>query len=84
MTASDDTNTHSEAFSEDQNADLSFVLDCLDTMSLGLSVARLVDDELNIVLCNQRYIEILEFPEELAVMPCPFEAYMRYNAERGD
>jgi signal transduction histidine kinase len=84
MTASDDTNTHSEAFSEDQNADLSFVLDCLDTMSLGLSVARLVDDELNIVLCNQRYIEILEFPEELAVMPCPFEAYIRYNAERGD
>lgn len=84
MSVSKDSNEHSPALAAEDNHDLCFVLDCLDTMSQGLSVARMVGDELQIVLCNQRYIEILEFPEELAVMPCPFEEYIRYNAERGD
>ena len=84
MTKSEDPDKHSSVFSLEGSPDLSFVLDCLDTMSQGLSVARLVNDELQMVLCNQRYIEILGFPEELAVMPCPFEEYIRYNAERGD
>lgn len=84
MSVSKDSNEHSQAFTLEDNHDLSFVLDCLDTMSQGLSVTRLVDGELQIVLCNRRYIEILEFPEELAVMPCPFEEYIRFNAERGD
>lgn len=64
--------------------ELSFVMDCLDTMSQGLSVTRLIDGELFMVLCNRRFIEVLEFPDELAAVPCPFEQYIRYNAERGD
>lgn len=84
MTKSEDPIKQSPVFALEDSPDLSFVLDCLDTMSQGLSVTRLVNGELQMVLCNRRYIEILDFPEELAVMPCPFEEYIRYNAERGD
>lgn len=66
------------------NPDLSFVMDCLDSMSQGISVTRLIDGELRMVLCNKRFIEVLEFPDELADFPRPFEDYIRYNANRGD
>lgn len=84
MNTSDGSAGHSSDKQLKAKDDLSFVMDCLDTMSQGLSVARLVDGELQIVLCNSRYIEILEFPEELSVVPCPFEEYIRFNAHRGD
>lgn len=70
--------------SDHDDPELSFVMDCLDTMSQGLSVTRLIDGELHMVLCNRRFIEVLEFPDELGEVPCPFERYIRYNAERGD
>lgn len=84
MASSNDSNGHSSNLNPADSHELLFVMDCLDTMSQGLSVARLVDGELLMVLCNKRYIEILDFPEELSAMPCPFEDYIRFNAERGD
>lgn len=53
----------------------------LETMQHGVS---LYDENLDLVLCNHRFIDLLGFPEELSKAGTPFEAYMRYNAERGE
>jgi len=62
----------------------SFIQDSLDAMGQGISVTRLVDDELMIVLCNARFIELLDFPPEFKELPRPFSDFIGYNAERGE
>lgn len=64
--------------------DMDFVQQSLDSMSQGLSVTRMVNDELRIVLCNTQFIEMLDFPAEFANLPRPFSDFIRYNAERGE
>ena len=53
----------------------------LDNMAQGLSV---FDKNLNLVVMNRKFIELLEFPESFLAPGTPFEAFMRYNAERGE
>lgn len=53
----------------------------LDHISQALTV---VDSELRVVVANKRLFELFDFPLELAEPGTPFEAFMRYNAERGE
>ncbi len=53
----------------------------LDNMAQGLSV---FDKDLNLVVMNRKFIEIMGFPETFLAPGTPFEAFMRYNAEHGE
>ena len=53
----------------------------LDQISQGLTV---MDPELRMVACNRTFLEMLDFPAEFARPGTPFEAFIRYNAERGE
>jgi diguanylate cyclase (GGDEF)-like protein/PAS domain S-box-containing protein len=52
-----------------------------ETMEEGVSV---FDADLRLVAVNRRFRELLNFPEPLHVPGTPFEAFVRYNVERGD
>lgn len=52
-----------------------------DQMNQGVSV---VDAELKMIGCNRRFLELFNFPEYLGRDGTPLEAYLRYNAERGE
>jgi len=43
-----------------------------------------VDENLRVVAYNRRFLELLDFPGERFPPGTPFEAFIRYNAERGD
>lgn len=64
--------------------DHEFIQASLDAMGQGISVTRLVNDELMIVLCNTRFIELLDFPEDFKNLPRPFSDFIGYNAARGE
>lgn len=53
----------------------------LDLLEQGFTV---IDRELRLVAWNRTFVEMLEFPEELAQVGTPFAAFMRLNAERGE
>jgi PAS domain S-box-containing protein len=53
----------------------------LEHMNQGISV---VDANLKLVGCNRRFLDLLGFPEDLDREGTPFEAYVRFNAERGE
>jgi diguanylate cyclase (GGDEF)-like protein/PAS domain S-box-containing protein len=55
--------------------------DMLEYMDQGIS---LVDNDLKAVANNRRFFELLDFPKALRMPGTPFEAFIRYNAERGD
>jgi len=61
-----------------QSASLRTILDNVDE---GIS---LVDGELNAVVHNRRFFELLEFPPERFGPNTRFEDFIRYNAERGE
>jgi PAS domain S-box-containing protein len=53
----------------------------LENMDQGISV---VDSNLCLLACNRRFAELLDFPLSLTLPGTPFEAFTRYNAERGE
>ncbi|OWW18634.1 PAS-domain containing protein [Noviherbaspirillum denitrificans] len=53
----------------------------LDLIDQGFT---LFDQDLRLVAGNRAFAEMLEFPQELMRIGTPFEAFMRYNAERGE
>lgn len=53
----------------------------LDLLECGVSV---FDSSLILVTCNSKYQELLEFPESLCRPGTPLEAFLRFNAERGE
>ncbi|MCC7168372.1 MAG: EAL domain-containing protein [Rhodospirillales bacterium] len=53
----------------------------LDQLEQGLSVC---DANLTLILFNRRFMELLDFPPELARIGTPFEEFIRYNAKRGE
>ncbi|MBU2090725.1 MAG: PAS domain S-box protein, partial [Alphaproteobacteria bacterium] len=52
-----------------------------DTVAEGITI---VDRTLRVINFNQRFLELLEFPENHFLMGDPFEKFVRYNAERGE
>ena len=53
----------------------------LDNISQGVT---LFDADLRLVACNQRVLELAQFPKEFGREGTPFEAFIRFNAERGE
>ena len=53
----------------------------LDLLDQGITV---FDGDLRLVAWNRTFLELLEFPEQLAYVGAPFESFIRYNAERGE
>jgi two-component system cell cycle sensor histidine kinase PleC len=53
----------------------------LENISQGISY---VNNDLEMVFCNSRFLELLEFPPELGEPGTPFDRYIRINAERGE
>ena len=53
----------------------------LTAIDQGISM---MDPDLNCVVMNDKFVELLEFPEELGKPGTPFEAFIRHNAERGE
>ncbi|NIR30099.1 MAG: EAL domain-containing protein [Gammaproteobacteria bacterium] len=53
----------------------------LENIDQGVS---LVDAELRVVAFNRRFLELLAFPPDRLRPGMPFQAFIRYNAERGE
>ena len=53
----------------------------LDLVNQGFTI---IDTGLRLLAWNRAFFEMLDFPLELARVGTPFEAFMRYNAERGE
>jgi signal transduction histidine kinase len=53
----------------------------LEHLDQGISV---FDAELRMVMFNRRFLQLLEYPEELAHPGTPLAAFLRHNAVRGD
>ena len=53
----------------------------LDLLDQGITV---FDADLRLVAWNQPFLRLLDFPQTLARVGTPFEAFIRYNAERGE
>jgi signal transduction histidine kinase len=53
----------------------------LGTISHGIT---LFDTDLKLVMCNQRFIELLEYPAEFSTPGTPFERFVRWNVEHGE
>lgn len=53
----------------------------IENVSQGLTY---FDSDLKLVVCNQRYLDLLGFPHELGVPGTSIAAFFRHNAERGE
>ncbi len=53
----------------------------LDLLDQGITV---FDRDLRLIAWNRPFLDLLEFPAELAWVGAPFESFIRYNAERGE
>ena len=53
----------------------------LDLLDQGITI---FDAELRLMAWNRTFLALLDFPENLAYVGAPFEAFIRYNAERGE
>ena len=53
----------------------------LDLLDQGITV---FDANLRLVAWNQPFLQLLDFPAELAQVGTPFERFIRHNAERGE
>lgn len=53
----------------------------LDLIDQGFT---LIDSELKLVAWNHAFLELLDFPVDMAYFGAPFESFIRYNALRGD
>lgn len=68
-----------------RTAELTAKNDLLDTIVENVSHGiTLVDMDLNLLLCNRHFLELMEFPEQLSAPGTPLSAFMRHNAERGE
>lgn len=53
----------------------------LDLIDQGFT---LIDSELQLIAWNRAFVQLLDFPDEMAYAGAPFESFIRHNAERGD
>ena len=53
----------------------------LDHIDQGVTI---FDQDLRLVTCNRSFLTLLDFPDALGAPGTPFEAFIRYNAERGE
>lgn len=53
----------------------------VENISHGIT---LFDTDLKLLICNQRFIDLLEYPAAFARSGTPFEDFVRWNAEHGE
>lgn len=53
----------------------------LDRLDQGVTV---FDEKLRLIACNRAFLTLLEFPDALGRPGTPFEAFIRFNAQRGE
>lgn len=53
----------------------------VENISHGIT---LFDTDLKLLICNQRFIDLLEYPATFARSGTPFEDFVRWNAEHGE
>ena len=53
----------------------------IDNLDIGIS---LFDDNLNLMVCNDDYLEILDFPSYMGKQGTSIDSFFRFNAERGE
>lgn len=61
--------------------DVATLAQALDHAEIGISV---FDAGLTLIYCNNRLLEMFEYPEEFATPGTPLEAILRYDAGRGE
>jgi signal transduction histidine kinase/PAS domain-containing protein len=66
---------------QDLAKSLAVLRHAIGNISQGISM---VDGDLNLVVCNARFLELLDFPEHLGQPGTPFEEFIRFNAGRGE
>ncbi|WP_281559771.1 PAS-domain containing protein [Thalassomonas sp. RHCl1] len=52
----------------------------IENASEGISI---IDNELNLVAWNKRYLDLFNYPEDLTYIGAPVEKLIRYNVDRG-
>ncbi|MEW6983772.1 PAS-domain containing protein [Colwelliaceae bacterium 6471] len=52
----------------------------IENASEGISI---VDEDLNLVAWNKKYLDFFDYPQELIYIGCPIEQLIRYNVTRG-
>ncbi len=57
------------------------MIEAVEELGQGFTV---FDSDLNLILCNSRFLEMLDFPADLVHPGTVFADFMRYNAERGE
>lgn len=55
-----------------------------DVFQLINQGVTIFDNDLKLLFWNERFLELLEFPSELAFEGADFSSFMRYNAEQGE
>ncbi|MEX3009103.1 PAS-domain containing protein [Hoeflea sp. TYP-13] len=63
------------------NHNLDTVRAAIEHIGQGITV---FDDQLRLVACNAKFLELLDFPAELSKPGTEFAAFMRHNARRGE
>lgn len=58
----------------------SLLQSAIENSTEGVSI---VDQDLNLVAWNRRYLELFQYPKELVYIGCPVESLIRYNVELG-
>lgn len=53
----------------------------IENVSQGLSY---FDQDLNLIVCNRRYLDLLGFPHSMGAPGTPIAAFFQHNAERGE
>ncbi|MEO9899267.1 PAS-domain containing protein [Nisaea sp.] len=53
----------------------------IENVSQGLCY---FDQDLNLVVCNRRYLDLFDFPDRMGTPGTPFDQFLRHNAERGE
>jgi len=61
--------------------ELALLREAVASIDVGFSV---FDAELRLVTCNARFLELLDFPQNLGTPGTPFEDFIRFNANRGE
>ncbi|MCR9257540.1 MAG: PAS-domain containing protein [Alphaproteobacteria bacterium] len=70
-----------DSFTKGASADPSVLTAIVEHINQAISY---FDQSLNLVVCNKRYLDLLDFPVWMGVPGTPASTFLRYNAERGE
>ncbi|PCI61525.1 MAG: hybrid sensor histidine kinase/response regulator [Gammaproteobacteria bacterium] len=69
-----------EASTQKQQFGHNLLQSAIENASEGMSI---IDENLNLVAWNKKYLALFNYPSELVYVGCPIETLIRFNAQRG-